>query len=149
MFNLFRKSEQKETPHYQVCGEIWLRRLPEYQGILLSIRRHSEKATGTAHVEELLQEIHQDAPRNECERRIPFDFFWAEGNYIVEIRPILLRQDWKGRMIAQSEPLMMNAQPLRLRSHQRGLQYSREWPSIPLEELASHGIVRPDGEVTH
>ncbi len=100
-------------------------------------------------MEEILQEVHQDAPRAEPERRIPFDFSWPEGNYIVEIRPILLRQDWKGRMIAQSEPLMMSGQPLDLKTPQRGLQYCLDWPLIPLEELASHGIVRPDGEITH
>lgn len=145
----FLKAVGKAYPRlYRVRGEIVLQELPEYRGMLLSVRRHPKGSPGATHVEELLQEVHQSAPRTESVRSIPFDFSWPEGDYVVEIRPILLRLDWKGRIIAQSEPSMMTGQPLHLHAPQLSLQYRLTWPSIPLEELADHGVVHPHGDIS-
>lgn len=96
-------------------------------------------------MEELLQEVHLDTPSREDERRIPFEFLWPEGDYLIEVRPILLRKDWKERTIAQSEPQTLIDQPLRVKGPCPNLCYSVGWPSMPLEELDSHGVIHPDG----
>ena len=134
-------------PHHKVSGEIRLVGLPEHHGLLLSVRRHTGHAPNPvgARIEELAKDIHLESAREGADRTFPFEFEWGAGDYLFEVRAILLRKDWKDRLIAQSEPKVFVDRPMSLTEPLDGLLYEATWPPIPLEELENYGVIHSDG----
>jgi hypothetical protein len=76
---------------------------------------------------------------------LPFVVERPAGFYYLQVRVILFRAQ-AGKVFAQAEQFFFARQPLPLTDEPMGsITLPLQWPQIPLEELGTYGIVKPQG----
>jgi len=74
---------------------------------------------------------------------LPFAVERAAGYYYVQVRAILFRMQ-AGKVFAQAEQFFFARRPLSLTLEPiGGVTLPVRWPPIPLEDLGTYGIVKP------
>lgn len=74
---------------------------------------------------------------------LPFAVELPAGYYYLQVRAILFRTQ-AGKVFAQAEQFFFARRPLPLPEEPLGhLTLPVQWPQTPLEELHTHGVVKP------
>ena len=149
-------AENTEDEMRTLTGEIDVENLPPHRGISATIaffpiekecdeipyggEPPNDAITDSEHV---LEEVEFDIENTNSTRVIPFSVKRPAGYCYLQLRFILYR--FVGdKAFAQVEQFFFGKKPLPLLDDINGIVLPVTWPSIPLEELGSFGMVEPN-----
>ncbi len=139
-----------------ITGNVVIEDVPHNYGMIVSLaffpvkRKDDPPPHGTYPEEqyikdtyEIMDTVNLDRERTEHQNVIPYTFTKKPGYYYVQIRAILFRKN-SNNVFAQTEQFFFEKRPLEITDHITNLELPVRWPSIPLEQLGSYGVIQPD-----